>query len=1672
MTGMTTRSGKDSAESLLAAGAVLPTDTAGAGGRAVPLTVRSYRHPALDDRPVVRLVDAALGEGEDIAVGFLGLTPGAEPAVVGLGPRRPLAFPEWVLVHHPADGRHALAVAPELQKLAKQARSRPKAALDGHQSLADRFARTLPHFLPTFFEQAARVFLAAGQDAYATQLFNKARRAEAQHGLPVDLNRLDEVYLEFAAAKVVSATALAGHAKALSAQLPADEALERFCRLALRAAAAGVTPSTQSANAVNRLVRNATKAAGKAGAGTVADRAGAYLTELLRLPVAAEAPAGWWTAHLPAVTTLAGRDPAIRGSLLDLMPADQDDLVRWLALLTDTGALTGLFDPDVPDPARPQDGAVGWLGRFVSRAHSGNRSRRVAQLYPLVERMADRLRAELAGSDETLDADGDLDLLDLLLALDLPVAPPTGRDTLDLAHWATGGGERDLVAVAGDDRFTGILRRGLDQLDGKQSALRRVAAAPGIQPLLTDWLRARIRDRFTTGLPYLPESVNWLGNLPVEALRLVAEERTDDPGPAGGLGPALDVDLTEHVARSLRGGLVDELGWPDWELAWHEVTGGDHRVELTRQEAWPYVILGGPTTVRVIGAEGIVLRHDLRIPADDIWGQPGYHYVDGQLLVYWSSQALGYDLRGYWHSSPGEPQPLAGHYHGRQPRGSEITLPLPGGGRTTGDGVLHVGDTAVPCALPVITDGTSHWVYRRGEDDDHGWREYDPASNSHGRRSLPGFLADPAAGAGRLQESASWLRPALSGRDTPSATPVDGLLGWRVTTLPDGTVRGEDLAGRTVTVAPGQEPVAALVLPGDDRPRAVLKGVVLVDPDGVVSATVESQTSPDRTPGAVPLPGENFLGYLLPRDPAGSAVLRRMDRDTVDALFKAALDEHRAALAEAAAQAASRSRTTAATPARTGLTAAVPQSPAVARSGTGPSASTAVEDPLVELVRSTLPAISHDAVLAGVAGMLRLAARVRTDLDVVTERLTRSLSEPAAVPVATATGPTDERLNLALDGLRGTAYGANRSAHAFTQFQAFAAQRSNPTGQPVRLHLDGASLPNALGWWSLLGGVAAVAYRAVAAVTPDEHRDTLRALLAELDRLDLSTAAEPARWRRFELHLLDGDLDGPDGKRRYPGPGILPLPDGAFVAVLDVSGTSTGYSFDALYHDPAGVFAVPEPYTVRSSAPVGDRRPAGWLAGFHTEWAARGPLPWRPEAAERFAELTGVTPTTAKLVLAGLPFVDSAQTVPTELRRALGVKQVGEVKLAFAMLNEASPELRRAVVSALLPHDPAQLWITGPDVAAAAALWNDALGRRVVVPEQLLAEATRAVRAGWGPAKALPALLAPARSVALSTDLAFEISGDRARQVDDRAVGFTGEVLRSAVAVAAWVAHHTPAGDPCRAALPAALSVIRDRLANPDLLLDLDQYVSLPAFRQVAGSPSETGPGWERYGAIVLATHDSQPSPALRPDLLDAEGTDPYLPALRADAAKPYPMEVALRLVRDPRFAALLGDPGEPAGGARAADGTWWPQDPTRSVPDQVAEVAAAHGLTGDAAAVYLMLLAMPDPTDRNTAKWTGWKPARLKAARAELAGTDLVIEASRSRAGRSLFLPGRWLERGSGQAPIEGWKVGLFDLAPDGTAGLGVTVPFAPVADLYRRAWQRLRDGDRPRFDNLPIRG
>ncbi|WP_051832540.1 hypothetical protein [Streptomyces katrae] len=1632
------------AELLLKAGAVLPSGTEGAGPSAVDLTARTYRHPALaDDRVVVRLAAAELGPAEDLAAGFLGLVlDEGEPPVVGLGQRQALGFPEWVLVHHPEDGHHALAVVPELDRLARQAKTKPKAALDACHELAGRLAAAVPHFLPVFYEQAARIFLAVENTTYAAQLFGRARTSEAQHGLAVDEDRLDGVFLEFALAGALPVKVLTGYAKELSGRVGPAEAHERFRRLCVRRTAGGLPPSAQAATELRRLAR----AAGLTGTEAEQD----YLAELLPLPATLRAAFGWWKAHRTALVALARRVPAVRGTLLGLMPpggGDGELSALWLGLLEESGATAGLIEDELPAEQRCSDGAAGWLERFHAARHTGWGSRpTLPALLDLVTRASGRLRAELAdpGREAGLQVGvEDVDLLDLLLSLDIPVtdpepdsAPRRRHDRLNLTDWAGSDQRRDLLAIAADERFRPAFRRAAYGLCGDADSvnvMRLLAASPGGRPMLTEWMHDVAGASTAAGLPGLPEAIRRLTWLPAEALELAREE----------VAAAAAADLGETLARTLRAGLFEELAWPAWETAVAELTPAQGGHGLTVVEAWPYLIVANATQVRVIDADSTVLTHDLRAPGSNSH-RYGFHYVDGELLVFWSSHWGGGGIEGYWHTAPGTVFTLDHSGNHWNLRSDEISLPLPGGGRTTGGGVLHAGDTRLPHERTLLHDGTSYWVWQhRDQDNDGGWREYDPSDGALGRLSQPGFLADalthrPGAhpADATVPAQSCWLRPAPTVEGSVLGAPVDGLLGWRTVRLPGQGWEGSDTAGRTVSVPEGSEmPVAALAFPGDERPRALThrwRELSISDPDGVVTAQSRSDyRNVAFATGSVDLPPLPFWYALRPRDPEASAALRAADRGTIGALLQAA------------------------------------------------AAAEAVTD-LPDVVRAALPQVTAPKLIGGIIEVLRFALVQQKALDEVAARLD---PDTGAAADREPEGPTDELIAEALSGLGNTGYyrwGAQSDvAYRYLDGLVRAAADTGAGPVPGRLHFDLPELPySALPFTSLLDQPAAIAYRAVAVGTTDGQRTALCTLLGRVDALGLDSAEGSAdRWRRVLVHLDQRHLRTPDGiERNTSYRSLLPLGGGVVLGFTEHNvSVSDGHEFGALLYDPAGRFAVPGPYTLRGEAPLGDRaRGAGWLTAFLAEAADRGPAPFFPEAAEEFVRLTGVSAALARLLLAGLPNIDSYEHdfLPAELRTALGVK-VADAKNARTELKSLEIELRRELVAALLPADPARLWTEGPDVAAAAELWNRRVGRRKPVPEWLFTEATRAANTSWPLHRALAAILDPAASPSLGVDVAWEVKGDHAEPREPATQPFTASVLTGALTLTAWLAHRLPAGDPVRAALPPALTAVRQRLAAPGLLLTIGHFTSLPDFRKAAGTPTETGEGYERYGAVVMATQDDRPKPALRTALLDSTGSDPYLPALRGDDQQPSSVETALRAAHDPRFAALLADPGAPAAGVGAVDkdGTWWPQDPSRSVPELVAEVSEAHGLGADAAAVYLALLAMPDPTDRNVARWTGWKPARLKAARAELAATELVVTASRTRAGRSLFLPGGWAEMSSPVLPLERWKLPMYGLVPGGRPVLGVLVPDEPAADLYRRAWQRVREGDVPRFEALKVK-
>jgi hypothetical protein len=116
-------------------------------------------------------------------------------------------------------------------------------------------------------------------------------------------------------------------------------------------------------------------------------------------------------------------------------------------------------------------------------------------------------------------------------------------------------------------------------------------------------------------------------------------------------------------------------------------------------------------------------------------------------------------------------------------------------------------------------------------------------------------------------------------------------------------------------------------------------------------------------------------------------------------------------------------------------------------------------------------------------------------------------------------------------------------------------------------------------------------------------------------------------------------------------------------------------------------------------------------------------------------------------------------------------------------------------------------------------------------------------------------------------------------------------------------------------------------------------------------------------------------------------------------------------------------------------------------------------------------MLALPDPTSANVCKWNEWPAAQYKAAAGELTKRKYVLEATRARSGRSIFLPGEWSDLKAPWLPIETWKLAHlvdYDVEFSEPCPLGGPLVLRPFDELFAAAWKRVVDGDPPRYEEV----
>ncbi|WP_269453205.1 hypothetical protein [Yinghuangia sp. ASG 101] len=1648
------------AAALLDAGAILAPGTA-KGDDVDVLTARTYTHGVLDDRRIVRLVPGTLGGAEDLALDFLGLAREGDAPEVGLVRRESLGFPAWALVNDPANGHHALALVRDIERLDRQARSKPGAAKDGFDALGTTLGRAVPHFLPTFYEQAARIFLAHENTTYAATFFGKAREAERVHNLPVEEDRLRAVFLEFAFAGALTAKALKEYAKDLSRRLAPEAAWAEFRQLCVERCAAGVQPYAGLAEDARAMIR---AIGGGAAAQSAAERE--LLTDLLPSPAMVRAPLTFWKTFAKSLTALAAEDTAVCRRLLEILPrpstgkAPETDAF-WLSLLLAAGADKLLTTPGALEPGSAAD----WLGRWARHTGRGWGSRaRDTVILDLAARMAPALIADGVPADLFTSHYGNAapDLVDVCLAHGIPLADPRPGNDVDLASWFqdTEPGRRDLVAFGADPRYAVLLRKAVGELGGDTGHIQAASEHPVLRVAMHDWLDERVAELGTeSGIPGARAALER-----IMPFRAVAADVHPDA-----VARVHAFDVAPVLARTLRTGIFDELGWPALDEAMRllgivpagptpglpetDPENAAKTPEFRLAEAWPALIVATAAKAVVVGPDRILLDHDLRIPDKlDSWAKPKFRYVDGDLLVVWWADG---EHKAYWSSRPAEIFEPAGDVPGRWGEESlTVSVPHPRGGRVSGGRVLHAGDTELPPRRRVLSDGIGHWSLDRNAHPAH-WREYDPVSGELGRASFPSLLAAAVADGGTLFAHHCALMPLQPGlEDSPFGT--DGTLVGRWVRVDEHTVTAGTADGHTVTLPVGSRdwnrnprrvPVGGLRLPGGARPIIVEADNALAIHGTATAAGHDTGGNEDVRLGSIrpggrggdnaagtPLvPALDFWHALRPRDTASSEALRAVADTDAAALLAGAADEYAAALA--AFDPTATDRTT-------------PPDPV----------------PLAS-VATVLPGVTHPGIVAGAAGVTRIAASLNRRLAQFGTAPEPAAERPDDCPYRPEHGD-DATVDAAARGLharQGRAYGVNSGEWtALNQIRAVAALLRGDTpgadGETAPADTwtitESAVRQASFDWSAALGDIPALLVRATAPTTSPQHREALALFAEEL--------ADPAFHRSGRLRRVILCAERRDASRVGQ---VLRRGDRVVVITHQGGwGSNDRVHWIALDHDPSGEFGAVDTYTSHEDTLLDDADAPARVRALVDRIRESGAVAWHQDTVDAFVAATGARRAEAALLFAGLPDINGYGRIDLDAdqRAVLGVKAT-EAGAARTKLAAIPPAVRSRLLAAQIPADPAAWWSAGPDGDATAAAWKAHFGDVLRLPESAAADANAAGLAD----QHIDMVLNPEANPVLTGRTRQRLDADGNLVADDPgAVPHFGH-LAGAVRALRWIAYRLPYGDPFRAPLPRALTALRERLADPELLMDLGMswmarggYTS-KALREAETMPETGGADADGFvrirDAIVLTPwYEGCEHVLLRVAGLTGPD-DPDLTRLQALCGEGAGHADAWRAIVGPDLERVVtAGVGGPVGYA---------QDASFSAPDLVAEVAETHGITPDAATLYLQLLALPDPTDRNTARWTGWKPARLKAARAALAETDLVVSAKRARAGRTLFLPGGWHEFRKA-LPLETWKGALYPVR-DGS----LIVPDRPVAELFRTAWQRVRTGDAPGFEQLQTR-
>lgn len=1610
------------------------------------VSARSYSHPALA-QPIVRLTADNLATGDDLMMEFLGFGDAEVTGPVAKQRRQALGFPGWALVNDPDHARYALELVKEFRKEIRRANSKPGHAWEGLTEIAKRLGKSVAHFLPSFWEQTGREFIAVGNSTYASRAFGKARESESVHGLTVDEDLRQDSFLEFALAGCVSAKALTQYGKDLLVAHEPVAAWDFMKNLTVRRTLGGLPPWTNACKDLAPLI----KAAGKDPKKELPD----LLEMMIESPAMNRAAMGFWKSASPHIKSLAANKPKVAGILLNLIPKSSSwsdpEIWQWLKYLESWDILENAWKPDIPAEAGPNDGPAAWFHRLLE---ANANCPQIA--YDVLEAMADRLIADKTPLDLYTshrwakdDQQVDLNLLDLALSLTIPVADPSAKLEINLSHWASNaanddqakGRPRDPLFVKNDKRFTQTLINAVDPVAGDTTFENAAVGKEALKEAREAWLMKTLDVLCSGGMPDFDEKqASFVKKTRPETFqefpKAAAKLKQLDPLPA--------------LINTLKTFVPAEYAWPKLE----EVVDGfngphtlkDHisksKSKLLICGSFPDAIVSDGVKAVVVRGDEIIFEAELKLPKNK--ELIGLQYLDSDLKVVVKG---GYETVHFWNSKPKVSDTA---WHDSKQKLSGPVLHLDDGGTFTGKQIVHSGDADnLTKTQPnqFFHDGSNFWTYDWDDSyNEKASREYDPNTSKTGRKSLPTFFEDFAKQGTQLNLEDMQLLSYPGLVDDSPLGAKDGSVGFRSRTNNAETTECESIDGRTWSGSKERsKPTALLQQPGtkDVLPMVFneayrgFDGTVL-SPDGEFRSVTYSHSHDTYIQGMVTAYPDTFWHVLKVRDLATSKLLRKITRKQVQALVDAAAKDRQ-----------------------------------------GQKKSKSKEDVSVKhlnaAIRKTFPKLKDSRLQEAIRAIVIRYERRSTELlqQIENRDPKKARKTPTSSVADQAIIDTVKQL-----GHHVYAYRAKNLAAGIADTASFfkGEEDSIQTSQGI-VGVVPALIQNLpVNVWKLFW------------MQENEAADAWRQafqVIADCGFCDL-----PGSFRMFEIET----------QRKLPFP--IPNRD------EDDDDDEDDADFAFTWIKGASRFLISKDWRTYSILEYSKTGKFTNFKGITGEvWHADFQIPWSTNVLKEFlnestkhlhqypqidfandiANDLNLSLAELSLIWFGFPNFKGYETnfMPKHLRTAMKLK-TKEASAARESLKMIAEEDRVGILAQALEGKIDELWQDPPTAFGQRlkAAYLNSQPDVSLIPTEHSETFGKLLGYGTDRAELMRALSSPKDHPVFSTQakFSFEIASRDVQLVHRPAeANFDDDLLEQTAACIAWLSYLLPVGHPSHQKLGALYEALLKSLANPNLLInaggsylwELEDDAREKLITAAYGKAKrQKGILIADDGTSVAAMSTNMLHRAFRPaKLTKAADYTKAQQQLDASATKEYVRRCdaiwLVKAVREKGFADIL----KRLQTSKVPEGQY-ETNPILSCPTLLKKVAQAKSLSEEGAAYYLQLLCLPDPTDRNVKLWNDWTPATLKKATAELLDNQLVLKAKRARAGRKVFLPGGWEALKAPHLPIETWKLPLFNMYRDSydrpTHVLPLIVPLQPVHALFAAGWKRVTSGDEPRYEEV----